>query len=148
MNEVERITEKPLSADDLATRIDAIIQTLTKDQLRFVVALQEYPTKRQAAEAIGVKPDTAYSWNGRIEEAARLIAMERLEAAKAIRRNALVKAIAVKIAGLDSKSERVRQQTATEIIEWELGKAQQSMDLTTGGDPIQVVSVGFDTDRV
>lgn len=121
----------------ISERLNEILGQLSKDQLRFVVALQEYPSKREAAEAIGLKPDTVYRWSGQVEEAARLMAKERLEGAKAIRQRALVKAIMVKIAGLDSNDEQVRQKAATEIIEWELGKALQKQDLTSGGEKIQ-----------
>jgi len=109
---------------------------LSKDQIRFVVALQEYPSKREAAEAIGLKPDTVYRWNGEVEEAARLMAQERLEMAKALRRNSLIKAIMVKLSALDSNDEGVRQKAATEFIEWEMGKAGQKVDLNNGGEVI------------
>lgn len=117
----------------ISDRIEAILAKLSKDQIRFVVALQEYPSKKDAAEAIGVRPDTVYRWNGEIEEAARLMAQERLEAAKTLRRMALVKAVSVKIAGLDSDDENIRQRIATEIIEWELGKALQRNELDIVG---------------
>ena len=107
----------------ISERLDEILATLSKDQIRFVVALQEYSTKKEAAEAIGIKPNTTYGWNSEIDEAAALMAQERLEFAKAVRRSALNKAIMVKIAGLDSDNEAVRQKAASEIIEWELGKA-------------------------
>jgi hypothetical protein len=113
----------------ISERIDEILGKLSKDQVRFVVALQEYPTKKEAAHAIGLQADTVYRWNGEIEEVARLMAHERLEAAKVLRKNALIKAIMVKIAGLDSGDEALRQKVATEIIEWELGKALQKQEL-------------------
>jgi hypothetical protein len=142
MNEQQTNQEKSISE-----RIDEIVARLSKDQLRFVVALQEYPNKKDAAEAIGLKPDTVYRWNGQVEEAARLIALERLEAAKAIRRNALIKAVMVKIAGLDSEDDALRQKTATEIIDWEMGKAGQSVDVTSGGEKLNLIRVSWDADN-
>lgn len=135
MSEIQENPQKSISE-----QIDAILSRLSKDQIRFIVALQEYPSKREAAEAIGLKPDTVYRWNGEIEEAARLMAQERLEAAKALRRNALIKAIMVKLSALDSDDESVRQKAATEVIEWEMGKAGQSLDVTSGGKPLIVVN--------
>ena len=45
--------------------------------------------------------------------------------------------MAVKVAGLDSENERVRQDAATELIEWELGKAKQTSEyLGKDGQPI------------
>lgn len=140
MDATQENTEKSISE-----RIDAILAKLSKDQVRFVVALQEFPSKKDAAEAIGLKPDTVYRWNGEIEEAARLMAQERLEAAHALRRRALAKAIMVKLAGLDSQDEGVRQKAATEIIEWEMGKAAQRSEVTgAGGDHIIVKLMGHD----
>ena len=114
-------------------RLSEIIAQLSKDQLRYVVALQEYPTKGEAAKAIGLKPDTVYHWPGIVDEAAYLMAVEATDSALAIRRRNLVKAMAVKVAGLDSDDEQVRQKSATEIIEGELGKAGQSIDMTNDG---------------
>lgn len=111
-------------------RLTEILAQLTKDQLRFVVALQEYPTKDAAAKAIHVKPGTVYEWPDIVDEAAKLLALDALESAKALRARNLVKAMGVKTAGLNSKDERIRQSAATELIEWELGKAQGKTELT------------------
>lgn len=132
MSEIQENPQKSISE-----RIDDILSRLSKDQIRFVVALQDCPTKKEAAEAIGLQPDTVYRWNGEIEEAVRLMSQERLEAAKGIRRNALIKAIMVKIAGLDSEDESIRQKAASEIIEWELGKAGIPIDITSKGEAIK-----------
>lgn len=117
------------------TRLREILAQLTKNQLRLVIALQEYPTTDEAAKAIKLSPKTVYNWSpevrGLIEEAARLMTENVLEAAVEIRRHNLVKAMAVKSAGLDSGNEVVRQKVATEIIEWETGKAAQPI---TGKD--------------
>ncbi|RPJ29476.1 MAG: PBSX family phage terminase large subunit [Chloroflexi bacterium] len=59
------------------------------------------------------------------------MALEALDGARAIRRKNLVKAMMVKAGGLDSDNEVVRQKAASEIIEWELGKADQPL---TGKD--------------
>jgi len=129
MSETQKNGEKSISE-----RLDEILAKLSKDQIRFVVALQDYPTKKDAAQSIGIQPNTVYGWNGEIDEAVQLMAQERLEAAQALRRHALMKAIAVKIAGLDSDNELVRQKAATEIIEWELGKANQPLDISGNVD--------------
>jgi hypothetical protein len=126
------------------TELQTILAQLTKDQLRFVVALQEYPNKDSAAKAIRVPVSTVYKWGDIVDDAARLLALDVLESAKEIRRRNLVKAMGVKAAGLDSKNEPLRQKTATEIIEWELGKAQERIDHTTDGDKIFVTIRGVD----
>jgi len=50
--------------------------------------------------------------------------------------------MAIKLAGLDNRDERVRQAVATEIIEWELGKATQRQEHTGAeGRPIEIIEV-------
>jgi len=106
-------------------RLNELLPQLTKDQLRFIVALQEHPTKDAAAKAIRVKASTVYEWPDIVDEAAKLMALDAVNAARDLRRRNLVKAMGVKAAGLDSRNEKIRQKSASEIIEWELGKADQ-----------------------
>lgn len=127
--ESEKNRENPL-------KLDTILTQLTKDQLRFIVAMQEYPTKDAAAKAIRISPRTVYEWPPIVDEAARLLALDSLQAARSLRKRNLVKAMGVKAAGLNSKDEKVRQSAATEIIEWELGKAEQRTDITTQGEKL------------
>lgn len=122
-------------------KLTEILKVLTKDQLRFIVALQEHPSKDAAAKAIGVKPATVYDWPPEVDEAARLMALDALESAIELRRRNLIKAMGVKAAGLDSKNEAIRQKVATEIIEWEAGKAGQPIDLTSKGNQVNSVQV-------
>jgi len=59
-----------------------------------------------------------------------------------IRRRNLARAMAVKAAGLDSRDERIRQNAATEIIEWELGKANQKTESKNSGEvTVKVVRI-------
>lgn len=111
-------------------RLAEIIPQLSKDQLRFVVACLEYPTKKEAAEAIDIKPNTTYGWPDIVDEAARLMAIESTTAALAIRKVNLIKAMAVKVSALNSDDEKIRQSAATELIEWELGKAISKTEIT------------------
>jgi len=111
-------------------RISELLQCLSKDQLRFVVALQDHPSKKDAAESIGLEPNTVYKWNGIVNELSKLMALEKTETARQIRLRNLNKAMMVKVAGLDSEDERIRQNVSTEIIEGELGKATNKTELT------------------
>lgn len=118
-------------------KLQTILAQLTKDQLRLVVALQEHPSKDAAAKAINVPVKTVYNWpSDLIDEAARLMALDAVQAALDLRRRNLIKAVGVKAAGLDSRNERIRQNAASEIMEWELGKASQPLDHTTKGEKI------------
>jgi len=119
-----------------------VFSNLTKDQLRLVVAMQEHSSKKDAAESLGIPAKTAYNWGSVIDEAVKLLALDIVESAKQMRKSALARAIAVKIAGLDSTDEKVRQSAASEIIEWELGKAKQALEHTgEDGKPIEIIEV-------
>jgi len=120
------------------------LKKLSVDQVRYVVARMDYPTKGEAAIAIGLKPDTVYRWNGEVERAVELMALDTAESAKAIRLRNLLKAMAIKVKGLDSDDEALRQKVATELIEWELGKALQKSDLTNSDGnlkPPQIIEI-------
>jgi len=109
----------------ISEQLDELLKQLSADQIRFIVARQECATDGEAAKAIGVKPDTVYHWPDIVKEAVKLMAGDGVYVARELRRRALPKAMAVKTAGLDSDNEKVRQDAATEIIEWEMGKAEQ-----------------------
>ena len=111
-------------------QLEAVLGRLTSDQIRFVVARQEFSTDKDAAEAIEIKPNTVSKWKADypIDDAVRLMAMDGIIVAKELRRRNLAKAMAVKVAGLDSGKEQTRQNVATEIIEWEMGRATQKVE--------------------
>ena len=107
------------------------VGNLTTDQIRFIVARQEFATDKEAAEEIGISPETVKSWKYRgapIDEAVRLMAGDGIVVATELRRRNLAKAMAVKVAGLDESDSKLRQGVATEIIEWEMGKATQKVE--------------------
>lgn len=119
---------------EIQKKLSEILSRLTKIQLRYLVVLQECPNKDEAAKALHISPSTIYNWPPEVEEAANLMAQDVVVAALELRKKNLIKAISVKTTGLDSKDEKIRQNVATEIIEWELGKAAQSLDLTSKGE--------------
>ena len=124
--------------------LDALLGQLSIEQIRFVIARQECSTDREAARAVGVAESTVYRWPETVKQAVRAMAKDGMVTAMHLRRRHLAKAMAVKVAGLDSKDERLRQGVATEIIEWELGRATQPTEIggPNGGPiPIQLVEV-------
>ena len=128
--------------NSISEQLRVALEQLSPDQIRFVVARQEYPTDKEAAESIGLKPDTVYHWKSRdkapIDEAGALMAGDGLVVASHVRRKNLAKAMLVKVAGLDSDNEVTRQKSATEIIEWEMGRAAQpSVVSGPGGKAIE-----------
>ena len=122
------MSQEQESPENSSSELDRVLSELTVDQIRFVVARQEFLTDKEAAESIDLKPDTVYYWKNKgvpIEEAKRLMAADGLVTALHIRRRILAKAMMVKSAGLNSEDERIRQSVSTEVIEWETGKAAQ-----------------------
>ena len=117
--------------------LDALLSCLTLDQIRFLVVRCNSGTDKDAALQIGISPNTVKSWPKEqkeiIDQALRLMAHDGLVTAQHIRRRNVAKAMAVKVAGLDSDDERVRQGVATEIIEWEMGKATQKQEVGLSG---------------
>ena len=126
------MTQPPQSPAENYTSeaLGAVLAQLTRDQLRFVVAMQECATKGEAAAAIGLKPSTIYHWPPIVDTALILLAQDVAATARAINQRMLLKAMLVKVAGLDSADEAIRQRTATELIEWQLGKAVQKVAQT------------------
>ena len=106
-----------------------VFNQLSKDQLRFVVAMQECTSKKEAAEKIKLNPNSVYNWPGVVDEAIKLMALDITESARVMRKKALAKAIAVQTALLESDDEKVRLSASKEIIDAELGKAVQPIDV-------------------
>jgi len=124
--ETTRIHENP--PEGTTEEYAAVLRQLTFDQIRFVISRQDFLTDKEAAENVHLKPDTVKKWKYKgapIDEAVRLMGLDGLVLAREIRRRNLAKAMAVKVGGLDSEDERLRQAVATEVIEWEMGKATQ-----------------------
>lgn len=137
MNEKIKENQEKSSSE----RLGQILSGLTTDQIRYVVARQDVSTDKAAAKQIGVSPDAVSRWKYEkvpIDEAVRLMALDGLVMALHIRKRNLAKAMAVKVAGLNSDDEKVRQGVATEVIEWEMGKATQRKEHSgPDGGPIE-----------
>ena len=113
-----------------------VLEQLSVDQIRFIVARQEFATDKEAAEAVDIAPQTVYRWPAIVKEASRLMAVDGLVTAQHLRKRHVAKAILVKTGGLDSDSEGIRQRVATEIIEGEMGKAAQTIKSEHSGEVI------------
>lgn len=129
----------PEIAQNRATkeRLDAVLAQLTSDQIRFVIARSDTESDAAACRELSISRSTVSHWpqdvRDNIATAVSLMAQDGLVTALHIRRRNLAKAMAVKIKGLESDDERVRQNVATELIEWELGRATQRNE-HTGAD--------------
>jgi hypothetical protein len=110
---------------------------LTRNQRRYVVAMLDSPSKKEAAEMIGMKPDTIYHWNSDVDDLIATIEADRQAAALVILSNQAPMAAMVKVAGLESGNESVRQGASTEILDRVLGKPMQRQEITgKGGKPL------------
>jgi ABC-type uncharacterized transport system ATPase subunit len=144
VGEPAQLPDQENQAESSAERLVQLLDQLTIDQIRFVIARQQFSKDREAADEIGVKPDTVAQWKQRgapIDEVVRLMVADGLVLAQRIRRNSLAKAMLVKVEGLDVKDERLRQSVATEIIEWEMGTAKQRHEVSGPEDEQVVVRV-------
>jgi len=119
----------PLSESDeaLAQEYENILEQLNVNQCRFIVARLEHPTDSAAARSIDIDERTPLRWPEKplIDRAIKICVKNAALMALGMRRKALPKAMAVKISGLDSLDEDLRQQVAKEIIEGELGRPTQ-----------------------
>ena len=96
-------------------------------------------TKKEAAESVGIKPNTTYGWNGVVDEVVAIMRTHSAGTALAILENEVPKAAMIKALGLDSDSERIRQDSASEILDRNLGKPTQRQELTgKDGEKLQV----------
>lgn len=111
-------------------QLQAVLDQLSADQIRYVVARQHFSTDREAAEEIGISAQTVYRWPDVVKEAVRMMALDGVVMASHVLHKALAKAALVKVAGLDSANERVRQGVATEVLDRGLGKAAESVEVT------------------
>lgn len=103
-------------------------------QRTFVLKRLEGHTVTSAAAEVGVGRTTTYakSW-ANVERCVELAQTQALEGALSVLQRALLEAASVKVAGLRSAEERIRQGVATELIERFAGKAKTEIDLNHGG---------------
>lgn len=129
----EQTTEQTVQ-NGISEALDEVLSRLTIDQIRYVVARQQCATDAEAARAIGRGKRTVYNWGDDVRLAVRLMAQDGMATALHIRRKHLAEAMLVKTDGLKSDEERIRQGVATELIEWEMGKATQRNEVEQSGE--------------
>ena len=132
-----QITPKYTNSD-----LEAVLNKLTIDQVRFVVNRLNFTTDKKAAEETDVSAETVKSWKYKgapIDEAVQLLAQDGLIVAQYIRRRNVAKAMQVKVDGLDVKDDHIKQRVATEIIDWEMGKARQDIKHTGSGEDGELI---------
>ena len=113
--------------DPNSERLKELLQSLSTLQIRFVIARAETKTDKEACELIDLSTATPRNWPNKadVDETVKLMAYDGVITALELRRRALARAMAVKVSGLENTNDKIKQDAATEIIEWELGKAAQ-----------------------
>lgn len=129
-------------------RLDEIKRTLSPDQLRYLQERVLTRTDAEAARNCGISPKTVYMWNENtaIQEAVNLLMDEGLQVSLDIMRRNLARAARVKVGGLDSKKEMVKQAAATEILDRFHGKPRQQSDVNVTGGSLSIVLTWGDTE--
>lgn len=117
-----------VTENSISEQLAEILPQLSKNQLRFVAEMQEAVSKKDAAEAIGLKADTVYRWPAIVDEAIDLVAAEAVAAAARVLTQNALKAALIKVAGMDSTDEKVQQAAASEVLDRTQGKAVQKQE--------------------
>ena len=133
---------------DAAGRLDEIKQQLSPDQLRYIYERVTTRTDAEAARNVGLSPETVYNWPEKrlVQEAVRLMVDDGLQASLDILRRNLARAARVKVAGLDSRKEAIKQAAATEILDRFHGKPTQQSNINVSGGPLTINLTWGDTE--
>lgn len=99
-------------------------------------------TKKEAAEAIGLQPDTVYRWNGDLDAVIDFMRNEAAAAALGIVTANAGKAAMVIGGLLDSDDENIRLRAGQDVLDRTMGRATQRQEVTgSGGAPLEIVYV-------
>jgi len=126
MGELQGSTESSISE-----RIRAEMAQLSPVQLKYLAIRVQNPgiSKSEAASQAGVSRDTVYRWP-QVDDVFALIMLDTVAGAREMLVRSVARAMAVKLSGLNSKSEKLRQSVATELYEWVSGKAAQPVSVS------------------
>lgn len=132
--ESQKKSEKFISDEEFV----GLWQDLNRNQQRFAVAMLEAPTKKEAALEIGVEPASVYHWPDVLDDVIDYLIVNAAKSAFDLLVDSVVKAAAVKRAGLDSDNEHIRQDVSSDILDRVLGRATQHTEITgEDGGPVK-----------
>jgi len=124
--------------NDLRTEINQ----LSDLRLDYVMARSRVTSDAQGIRESGISKATFYSWSeeerNKLNDIAQKLKRDTALKALTIIQGAAEEAAKVKVAGLKSRDERVKQGVATEILDRGIGKAADKLDVTSGGEKITV----------
>jgi len=115
---------------DLRTELDK----LTDQRLDYVIARSRVNTDSQALRDAGINRSSFYSWTleerTALNELAQRVKREVALRAVMVLQDAAEDAAQVKVSGLKSRNEHVKQSASTEILDRVIGKAVNKTEIT------------------
>jgi mannose/fructose/N-acetylgalactosamine-specific phosphotransferase system component IIB len=111
--------------------INQLLENATPEQVKWVLARLVQKTDALAAKEIGMHPSTVCRWPNKadLDKAVMLYLRQPIDAALSILQEAAVDAAVVKVGGLKSKKDTIRQSAATEILDRNIGKPKQTQEV-------------------
>lgn len=121
----------------------AVLDQLEDAQLDYVFERSRARSDAEAIREAGVPRSTFYSWpkeeRDQLNEHAQHLKRRRKLAAELHLEEAAEQAAIVKVEGLESQKERIKQAAATEILDRTIGRPSQRHEVTgAGGGPVRV----------
>lgn len=123
--------------------VEELLADATPEQRKWVMARLLTTTDREAAEKVGLHRNTPGRWPNKdeLDRAILLMLEEPMEQARRMLEAALVEATQVKIDGLKSRKEELRQEVASEILDRVKGAVAQRIEHTgADGGPVESVA--------
>lgn len=114
-----------------AKNINRLLENATPEQVKWVLARLVTKTDGEAAKEIGMHPSTISRWPNKadLDQAVALYLRQPIDAALSILHEAAVDAAVIKVSGLKSKKDTIRQSAATEILDRNIGKPKQTQEV-------------------
>lgn len=123
--------------------LQAELDQLTDQRLDYVRARSMVNTDSEGYRNAGIAKASFYTWPSDEREKLNAIAqwLKRQTVVRAlmVMQDAAEEAARIKVSGLKSRDERIRQSAATDILDRNLGKPSQSIDMTSGGEKLEIV---------
>jgi hypothetical protein len=118
-------------------RLEELSAACDATQRAWAIARLTSKDDTEAARRVGITPDTVYMWRARgyrqHDELLEELGRDAIHAARFALKQALGPAVAVKVAGLGSRHEGIRQAASTEIQDRNLGKPSVPVELGATG---------------
>lgn len=125
----------------------AELDQFSDQRLDYILARSKVNSDRKAYIEAGINKNTFYSWPSeereRMNNLAQRVKREAATRVMMVMQDAAEEAAKVKVDGLRSRNEHVKQGVATEILDRVVGKPNQP--ITNQGDPLIIVTLNGDT---